>query len=239
MSEDVSPTFPPLLHGVEVPAHVDAFAKAVTQAMVDAEPGRITFARDSGTMRAAICFVPDRVLRQALPGALFAVLLGLNDALGALAPPEVAVHFAWPNRVKVNGAYCGGLRAAAQYNDPDSEPDWLVIGVEVPVMPLDTRDPGHAPDETTLWEEGCVDLGAPQLIESWSRHMLVWINRFVSDGIAPLHEGWRHKCDTLGEEVSAPEAGTFMGIDEDGGMILRQDGETRVVPLTTMLEGTG
>ncbi|MEZ5716283.1 MAG: DUF4444 domain-containing protein [Paracoccaceae bacterium] len=76
-----------------------------------------------------------------------------------------------------------------------------------------------------------------ELIESWSRHMLVWLHRFMSDGIAPLHEGWRHKCDSLGEEVALPEPGTFMGLDEDGGMILRQGEATKVLPLTGFLEG--
>ena len=235
--EDTRPSFPPLLHGVEVAGHVDPFAKAMAEAMMEAEPGRIVYAMDDAAMRAAMTFVPDRALREALPGAVFAVLLGLNDALGALAPPEVAVHFEWPGRVKVNGAYCGGVRAAAADNDPEGEADWLIVGVDVPVMPLGPGDPGLQPDHTTLWAEGCVDLGAPQLLESWSRHMLVWIHRFLSDGIGPLHEGWRHKCDTLGEAVSAPEAGTFMGLDEDGGMILRQGEGTKVLPLTGMLEG--
>ena len=159
--DEVTPTFPPLLHGVEVAAHVDPFAKAMADAMVEAEPGRVTFARDSAAMRAAVTFVPDRALKAALPGALFAVALGLNDALGALAPPEVAVHFEWPGRVKVNGAYCGHLRAAAADSNPEAEPDWLVIGVDVPVMPLEARDPGHAPDQTRCGRK---------VVSIWARH---------------------------------------------------------------------
>ncbi|MEZ5716282.1 MAG: biotin/lipoate--protein ligase family protein [Paracoccaceae bacterium] len=133
-------SFPPLLSGDEVPVHVDPFVKAITQAMVEPEPGQVTYSLDAATMRAAMCFGPDRALQQALPGALFASLLGLNDALGALALPEVAVHFEWPAGVKVNGARCGRARVAASTGAPEAEPDWLIVGVEVPLMPLGARD---------------------------------------------------------------------------------------------------
>ncbi|MCG6904444.1 MAG: DUF4444 domain-containing protein, partial [Rhodobacter sp.] len=68
------------------------------------------------------------------------------------------------------------------------------------------------------------------------RHMLVWIHRYISDGFAPLHEAWRGKCVGIGTEISQPETGLFVGLDERGGMLLRRGADTRLIPLTTMLE---
>jgi len=236
--ETPAPFFPPLLTGVSVAAHIDPFQKALADVFAEAEPGRVTWSQDTASLRAALTLTPEMPLNEALAGAAFAVLLGMNDALGALAPPEVAVHFSWPDRIKVNGAYCGGIRAAAPKIAPGDEPDWLIIGIDMPILPLQSEDPGLTPDTTNLMAEGCADLDAVRLIESWARHTLVWINRFMDDGLAPLHEGWRHKCDTLGEEVGAPLPGVFMGLDEFGGMLLRQDEDTSTIPLTVMLEGT-
>jgi BirA family biotin operon repressor/biotin-[acetyl-CoA-carboxylase] ligase len=231
-----SPGFPPLLTGRGVELGIDPFEKAQAWARREAEPGLIVWAENSDTMRAAVTFAPEVPLIEALPGAVFATLLGINDALGALAPPAMAVHFVWPDRIMVNGAWCGRIRAAAASNDPGTVPDWLVVGIEMPLLPQNDDNPGHHPDETTLFAEGCTDLPAARLIESWARHMLVWINRFLEDGFAPLHEGWCHKCNTLGGEVSYPARGTFMGLDETGSMILRHGKNARAIPLATLLE---
>jgi len=229
------PDFPPLLKGKPV-GRLDPFGKALADILTGGvQPGLVHYAETEDAMRAAVTLAPEQPLGEAM-GALFAVQLGLADALGALAPPEVAVHFSWPDRIKVNGALCGRFRAAASTDDPAAEPDWLIIGAEMPILPVPGAEPGARPDETTLYGEGCVELTAPQLIESWSRHMLVWIHRYLAEGLAPLHAAWRAKCDDLGEDVSTPEPGLFVGLDEAGGMLLRQGEDTRLLPLTTMLE---
>ena len=229
-----TPAFPPLLTGVPVPARLDPFDKAVAAAMTDEiDAGTVFYAEDDAAFRTAVVLVPETPLAEAV-GVALAVELGLSDALGALAPPEVAVQFDWPDRIKVNGARAGRMRLNASTDQVDATPDWLVVGLDLAVQPL-PGDPGERPGETSLHEEGCVDITTPALIESWSRHMLGWIHRFVSDGLAPVHAEWRGKCDLLGEEVGHPEAGTFLGLDERGGMLLRVGSETRLIPLTTLL----
>ena len=233
-----APTFPPLLRGQPVPAGVDPFVKAAAEAMAGADPGLVVWSQDATTARCAIVLAPEQPLRMAM-GAVHAVELGLADCLGALAPPEVAVHFSWPDRLKVNGALCGRVRAAASSAEEEAVPEWLVIGFEVPLMPVHEAEPGETPDQTTLYDEGCVELATPQIIESWSRHMLAWLNRFLNDGPEPLHSAWRARCDTLGEHVEHPQRGVFMGLDEHGNMLLRDAAGTRAVPLSSMLEMTG
>jgi biotin-(acetyl-CoA carboxylase) ligase len=162
--------------------------------------------------------------------------VGFQNALGALAPPELAVHLEWPGGVRVNGARCGGLLPAASTVNPDDHPDWLVIGLEVPLWP-DNDDPGRTPDETALYAEGCAEVDAVALLESWARHTLAHINRWSTEGIEPLHREWRGLAWAMGETVTVlGETGTFLGIDEAFGLLLRQDEETRLFPLTRLLE---
>ena len=90
------PTFPPLLNGVEVKPGIDPFAKAAADAGAGrAQVGDVYWSPDTETLRAAIVFNPEEPLAKALP-ILFAVGNGLNDCIGALAPPEVGVQHVWP-----------------------------------------------------------------------------------------------------------------------------------------------
>lgn len=227
------PLFPPLLRGEEAPRGQDPFAKAVALAAIGTDAGRLVWARDATAMRAAVVLAPEEPLADAIT-VVFAVALGLGDALGALAPPEVAVHHVWPGGIKVNGADCGGLRAAAATSDDDAVPDWLVVGVEVPYLPAEGQEPGERPDETALALEGCVEVTPLRLLESFSRHMLVWINRREDEGLAPLHAAWRARAWGIGEEL--PGGGTYLGLDERGGQLVRTGRETVLRPLTLLLE---
>ncbi len=234
MTPDEQPSFPPLLKGEETLPGMDPFAKAVASAALGTDPGLICWARDETAMRAALVLAPEAPLERAV-GITFAVALGLGDALGALAPPEVAVHYVWPGAFKVNGADCGAMRAAASTTDPAAVPDWLVIGVEMPFRrPSSDDEPGNRPGQTYLIEEGCVEVTPLKLLDSWARHTLVWINRWLDDGFQPLHAAWRERAWGMGENL--PEGGTFMGLDELGGMLVKTPKTTEIRPLTTMLE---
>jgi biotin-(acetyl-CoA carboxylase) ligase len=227
------PSFPPLLRGEETMPGMDPFAKAVASAALGTDPGLVCWARDETAFRAAMVLAPEAPLERAM-GITFAIALGLGDALGALAPPEVAVHYLWPRGIKINGADCGSLRVAASTTDPAVEPDWLVVGVEVPYLQPDIADPGKHPDQTCLVEEGCIDVTPLRLLESWSRHSLVWINRYLQDGFQPLHAAWRERAWEMGGAL--PDGGIFVGIDEQGGMLVKTARSTELRPLSSMLE---
>ena len=100
---------------------------------------------------------------------------------------------------------------------------------------LPDGDGGENPDRTCLFHEGCADVTPLRLLESWSRHTLVWINRWLDDGLAPLHAAWRERAWEMGEPL--PDgSGTFMGLDEDGGMLVKTDQTTSIRPLTDILD---
>lgn len=233
MSE--APTFPPLLTGVAVTGAADPFAEAQTRAALGCDGGTVVHSVQADRLRAAVVFAPEVPLHKAM--AMLPVCgLGFQNALGALAPPEVAVHLGWDGEIRVNGAGCGGLKVAAATRDPAQVPDWLVVGLDLPILQTAT-DPGRSPDKTALYDEGCAEVDPQHLLESWARHMLVWINRWSDEGNAPLHAEWMGLLLGVGEEVTrGGHTGRFLGVDEDFGMLIRDGEATHLVPLTDLLE---
>ena len=234
-------SFPPLFRGESAPFGADPFAKAVASAAMGSDPGLIVHNGGGEQRAAALVLAPEAPLRDAM-AMVFAVALGFSDALGALAPPEVGVHMDWPTGLRVNGAKCGRLRVAASTTDPDAEPDWLVVGFELAITLPEGVRPGDDPETTALFEEGCTDVDPFRLVESWSRHTLVWINTWLDDGMPKLHSDWRGRAYNLGDRVEfelqgVEYKGVFMGIDEYGGMLLRRGDDTTLIPLTDALEG--
>ncbi len=229
-----SPQFPPLFSGEAVRNHMDPFEKAVSQAIAGVDSGTIFYSEAVNTLRAALVLAPETSLEEAIQ-AVYVAQIGLAESLGALAPPEVPVHFQWPDRIKVNGAVCGSVRFAADVSDPKAHPNWLVIGIDVPFMLL-SDEPGENPNQTCLHEEGCVDITPMALLESWSKHTLLWLTYFMDSGFERVHNEWRPRCDTLGKMIDRPKPGVFVGLDEKGRMLLRQGAMTETVSLIEFAE---
>ena len=137
----------------------------------------------------------------------------------------------------MNGAACGQMRVSASSDDPKAQPDWLVVGLEIPLWP-ENDETGDTPDQTALYAEGCADVNAIDLLESWVKHTLVGINTWLESGAGPLHNDWRGLGCGIGEEaVLNGLKGTYLGVDERFGMLLRDDETTHLIPLTHLLEG--
>ncbi|WP_299775047.1 biotin/lipoate--protein ligase family protein [uncultured Tateyamaria sp.] len=233
MSDGSQVTFPPLMWGEEAPD--GAFDHAVMRATLGCDAGLISYKLGATEMEAALVFAPEVPLSKAI-AMLPLCGVGFQNALGALAPPEVAVHLDWWGGIRVNGARCGKFRAMASGTEPTTVPDWLVVGFTLPLIPA-SEDTGLTPDETALFAEGCAEVSPPTLLESWSRHTLNWLNRWEDEGSASLHSEWRGLAEGIGEEAKNQSlTGTFLGVDEEFGMLLRDADTTHLIPLTTVLE---
>lgn len=227
------PTFPPLMYGEAAPN--DVFEHAVQRAVSGCEAGLVAYRLDVHEMQAALVFAPEVPLRDAM-AMLPLCGVGFQNALGALAPPEVAVHLTWDGGILVNGASCGAFRVIGPEVDPGEVPDWLVVGFTLPLLP-GTPDMGTMPDRTALYAEGCSEVEPPLLVEAWARHTLNWITRWETDGPRMLHSEWRGLAHGVGEPgTQGGHEGTFLGVDESFGMLLRDDATTHLIPLTDILE---
>nr|WP_208022392.1 biotin/lipoate--protein ligase family protein [Aestuariicella hydrocarbonica] len=223
-----------MFSGEVVPAPVDPFDKAVSQAIAGIDAGTIFYSEGLDSLRAALVLAPETPLEDAIQ-AVYVVQLGLAESLGALAPAEVPVQFQWPDRIKVNGAVCACVRFAADVSAPRAQPNWLVIGIEVAFMPS-SDEPGEHPDQTCLYEEGCGDIAPMALLESWSKHTLWWLTCFMDSGFERVHREWRARCDSLGDRVDQPKTGLLVGLDDKGRMLLRHGGITETLSLIDFAE---
>ena len=226
---------PPLMSGLAVSGAVDPFVTACAKASLGCDAGLMVYNIASDRIGASLVLAPEVRLTAAMV-MLPLCGVGLQNALGSLAPPEVAVHLGWSGEIHVNGARCGRFHVAAGPEESAALPDWLVVGFEMPLIST-TQNPGDNAEETALYEEGCADINPVTLIESWARHTLNWIARWEDEGTRPLHAEWRGIAQGLGEPAEFDgKSGTFLGIDEDFGMLLRDGDETHLFPLTALLQ---
>ncbi len=238
------PTFPPLLSGHAVKGGVFAFETACAKAASGAlGAGDVVWSRDTARVEAAIILEPEVGMDTAVEMVPLC-MAALGDCLGALTPPQVGVSFIWPMAVCVNGAPAGSFRAAAApVAEASTPPGWLVIGLELRHQrgPRDP-EPGDTPDITWLAEEGGAELTRTDIIESYCRHFLTWLNLWQEDGFRPVHESWWFRAEHRDKEVTLTHAGetiagTPVGLDESGNLLVKTAaGDTRALSLAACFE---
>jgi len=85
-----------------------------------------------------------------------------------------------------------------------------------------TPEAEHA---SSLAEQGHSAAGPGDLLESFSRHFLDWINLWAEQGFGPVHRAFTRRLQGLGEPVrlalpAGPLEGTAEAVAEDGGLRL-------------------
>lgn len=196
----------------------DAFSTACQAARDGAEDGFMLMVDRPSRCEAALVLRPLDPIQPALTLA-YVGLLGLHDGLAALAPAETPVAVGWPDRLMVNAACVGGIRIAhgplVEKEGMADVPEWLVLGITVQmVSERDDDAPGTELEYTNLHEEGCRDVTVPQLVESFGRHLLHWLDRWQEQGFEPVRRAFLHdlddkalKIDANGDAASETEAG--------------------------------
>jgi BirA family transcriptional regulator, biotin operon repressor / biotin---[acetyl-CoA-carboxylase] ligase len=235
------PDFPPLLTGRRILPGADPYAEAVAGVQTG-ELGAGDVLWDGNPTRVALAIVlepevPLAKAAQMLPLAMVA----MADCVGALAPPQVAVMLRWPRTITVNGAAVGEIRAACDTDVADHIPDWLVVSVDLRMrLAPDAAEPGRTPDRTTLADEGCEELTNLDVIGSFTRHFLTWLNNWQDEGLKAVQQNWlRLAEDRDGPRAVDGLAGTvrITGMDEDGNLLVRNDrGEELMLPLLASIE---
>jgi BirA family transcriptional regulator, biotin operon repressor / biotin---[acetyl-CoA-carboxylase] ligase len=55
--------------------------------------------------------------------------------------------------------------------------------------------------------------------------------------VKPVHDEWRGLVHGIGEDIDIDgKVGTFLGVDENFGLLLRTGDETTLIPLTKLLK---
>jgi len=236
------PTFPPLLTGHDIKSPVRALDHARAGARAGTlGAGDLVWSRNTQRLECALVLEPE-VSRARSMEILLVGMVAFADAFGALAPPEVGVLYRWPNRLRINKAEVGAMHLElSEHADENGVPDWLVLDLGVQMRPAKMiDDPGTDMEFTNLLEEGCAEVTRSDLIESYSRHLLTWIHSWTVDGIRSVHDAWLERAEDKEAEITVPYngedvAGTFMGLDESGNLLLRDGKKTRLLTLDNAL----
>ncbi len=227
------PTFPPRLSGLRLApgeAPLDAAIARARNGEVGA--GDVLWSPDGQRAALAIVLEPECPLRQALQMAALAQVAA-GDCLGALTPPQVGVTFRWPRGILVNRGRVGGIDLAWPKDCAlDAVPDWLVVAISIALKyDADAPEPGFTPHRTVMAEEGCPELGSAELIESYVRHFLTWLNEWQDEGFRPVSEAWSWRAEGREEDEAVTIAlagrerrGRILGLDEEGNVLLKPEG---------------
>ncbi len=235
-------SLPPAFRAIAAGATADVLSIARAMAAEGADPGRFVWAERDDRADCAVVLAPEAPLADSLLVA-YVAMVAIGNSLGALLPPVVPVVFGWPDRIVLNGAPIGGIRLRAAATDgPDAVPAWMVVGCTLALKtPADGDEPGHAPDRTTLAQEGGGDLTATALLEGFARHFLNWINRWQEDGFAPVKAAWLaraagHGPANQGMETTGPWADrTLLRMADDGSVTFNEGGAEVTRPLAEIL----
>ena len=153
----------------------------------------------------------------------FLIAVAMAEAVETVTGGHVRPDCKWPNDLMVNGRkICGILLESA--SNQRSATDYLVIGagVNVAFFPDDSERPA-----TSLAALG-VPVSVDDLVSTYVARVAHWLPIWEQDGFTPIREAWLARGYGIGKPVVArlterELSGTFVGLDDDGSLILRED----------------
>ena len=129
-NENDPPLLPPILTPIPVVKDVEVFAKAIAVAG-KSETGTVLYSENPEYVEVAIILSPE-VPKIKCNQMLYILMVAAGDAIGALAPPEVAVTYAFPGFIFLNRGEAGFVKIeVAPSTDDKSIPDWMVVGLKL------------------------------------------------------------------------------------------------------------
>ncbi|MFM2423579.1 MAG: hypothetical protein RL291_2109 [Pseudomonadota bacterium] len=237
------PRVPPLFTGHAVKAPDTPLATAIAGAKAGTRgAGDLIWSRNVRRATLALILEPEvplPICGQMMPLAAAAVA----ETLGAIAPPQIAVMFGWPDAILINGGKAGSitLTAPADATD-DAPPAWLILSID---LALDTSDlpgePGERAGETCLYEEGAGDVTRTDVIEALSTRLLAWLHTWQHDGFRPIYDQYFFRVEreadiTLTDHAGTTHTGRLMGLDETSAALLKNpDSKTSALPFTPFI----
>jgi hypothetical protein len=194
----------------------DAFAHAVSIA-AEQGAGTLVYVGRFDLAEFAVVLEPEEPLRTARR-ALYAGMAALTDALIAHAPPEKAITIDWPDAIKVDHGLVGGGRIAwPRATREDEPPAWLVFGAMIRTVAMGEDALGLTSLTAALEQEGFLEFGSDQLIESFARHLMVAVDAWQQEGFAAVGKSYLSRL--------TPEKGVRREVDETGDLLVRRAGK--------------
>jgi biotin-(acetyl-CoA carboxylase) ligase len=214
---------PPPFRAVTLREVGDAFAHAVAIAAEEGagtlvHVGRFDFAEF------AVVLEPDEPLRTARR-AIYTGMCALGDALAAIAPPNKAISFDWPDAVRVDRGPVGGARLGWPPQAVEDEPPaWLVFGVMIRLVTMGEDEPG--PLAAVLDDEGGNTVDGRVLAAHFARHLMAAFDTGHEKGFGEVARNYLSRLAPAVAELGTarpadrPDA-IRRDIDHEGNLLIR------------------
>ena len=160
-------------------------------------------------------------------GLSIAVGLAIHDSLKALH--NLDVQLKWPNDVLVDGRKLAGV--LVELDGTTEGPCHLVIGVGLNMnMPATSAE--HIDQPWCDLSEHCQSVDKNQLVAVLTRFLEQRLAQYAEHGLSPMYQQWNAVHAFAGKEVelstgSASWRGICEGIDEQGAVLIRVDGQSK------------
>jgi biotin-(acetyl-CoA carboxylase) ligase len=221
----------------------DAFAHAQSIAGQDGA-GTLVWVRRFDTIEFALVLEPEQVLSDSRR-VHYAVMNAIGDAISTHCPPERPLVFAWPDTIMLDGGILGGVRLAWPEGTSETEtPEWLVAGVTVRSVVSVKRDLADVLAQppvglsqqldhvqrrgTSLEAEGFEMMDGGQIISSFCRHFMVYLDQWQEKGFVPVGQTY------LARMVEA--RGVKRGLDGNGDLLERTLAAPKTPARTSLVE---
>ena len=213
--EGDAPQLPPMFSCQLVELGKDPLDEAVASAS-SGDVGTVFYSNDSDTLSLAITLGPEVKKSQALQ-VHYVMMLGLSDALGALAPPEIEISHLWPNLIFMNRGLMGKTILLDSGGDRDKIPEWMVVGLRLRLK-VESKKLHQQIEMTSLEDEGASFLSNIRIIEAIVRHFLSWLNTWQDEGFKPVHSKWSER---IVEKITVNDVledlkGEWISLDDTG-----------------------
>ena len=225
-NENDPPLLPPILTPIPVVNGIDVFAKAIAVAG-KSETGTVLYSENPEYVEVAIILSPE-IPKIKCNQMLYIMMVASGDAIGALAPPEVAVTYAFPGFIFLNRGAAGLVKVEiAPSNDDQSIPDWMVVGLKLRLNNnIEINENEINADVTSLADEGGGYVSRTRAIESLSRHFLAWVSQWEDEGFKPVTEVWnKRREETKVVTLKSGQEVSWVGLDENGLAIVKSNAQ--------------
>ena len=225
-NENDPPLLPPILTPIPVVNGIDVFAKAIAVAG-KSETGTVLYSENPEYVEVAIILSPE-IPKIKCNQMLYIMMVASGDAIGALAPPEVAVTYAFPGFIFLNRGEAGLVKVEiAPSNDDQSIPDWMVVGLKLRLNNnIEINENEINADITSLADEGGGYVSRTRAIESLSRHFLAWVSQWEDEGFKPVTEVWnKRREETKVITLKNDQEVSWVGLDENGLAIVKSNAQ--------------
>ncbi|MDG1466325.1 MAG: biotin/lipoate--protein ligase family protein [Alphaproteobacteria bacterium] len=225
-NENDPPLLPPILTPIPVVNGIDVFAKAIAVAG-KSETGTVLYSENPEYVEVAIILSPE-IPKIKCNQMLYIMMVASGDAIGALAPPEVAVTYAFPGFIFLNRGEAGLVKVEiAPTNDDQSIPDWMVVGLKLRLNNnIEINENEINADVTSLADEGGGYVSRTRAIESLSRHFLAWVSQWEDEGFKPVTEVWnKRREETKVVTLKSGQEVSWVGLDENGLAIVKSNAQ--------------